>query len=352
MFKKPSSTASGKENVIARPRLGLSSLMHNPNAKKVDKDIESAGASFKVLKVENSRQEKAPTATSTSAKANKVQNHPLASSSKTTIASNTNRNVGSKLDRGENHAAWHNKVDKTKNVIDAEKYGKKIETTTHSVMNDNDSIDTKKSTDENVTTNDNKRNVDIGFGINSNDNFESNKTKEKDASSKSKLSETEDTKKQSPWDLTNFDIGRPLGRGKFGNVYLAREKNTKFVVALKVMFKKQVHVNNVEHQVRREIEIQSHLRHPNILRLFGYFHDQCRIYLILEFAPKGALYKELQNQPNKRFDEKRTAGYILSLADALIYLHERDVIHRDIKPENLLLGHNGKNCSMSILLLR
>jgi serine/threonine protein kinase len=32
----------------------------------------------------------------------------------------------------------------------------------------------------------------------------------------------------------------------------------------------------VEHQLRREIEIQSHLRHPNILRLFGYFYDEVR----------------------------------------------------------------------------
>lgn len=114
------------------------------------------------------------------------------------------------------------------------------------------------------------------------------------------------------------------------------------MVALKVLFKKQIQRDSVEHQVRREIEIQSHLRHPNILRLYGYFHDSARIYLILEYAPKGALYKELQSQPNKRFDEKRTAGYILSLADALLYLHDRDVIHRDIKPENLLLGHNGE----------
>lgn len=42
------------------------------------------------------------------------------------------------------------------------------------------------------------------------------------------------------WSLINFDIGRPLGRGKFGNVYLAREKETKFVIALKVLFKKQI----------------------------------------------------------------------------------------------------------------
>lgn len=97
----------------------------------------------------------------------------------------------------------------------------------------------------------------------------------------------------------------------------------------------------MEHQVRREIEIQSHLRHPHILRLYGYFHDEARIYLILEFAPRGTLFKELQSQPLRRFDERTSANYIKSLASALQYLHERDVIHRDIKPENLLLGHKG-----------
>ena len=36
------------------------------------------------------------------------------------------------------------------------------------------------------------------------------------------------------WSIEDFDIGRPLGKGKFGNVYLAREKKSKFIVALKV----------------------------------------------------------------------------------------------------------------------
>ena len=46
-------------------------------------------------------------------------------------------------------------------------------------------------------------------------------------------------------------------------------------------------------------------RHDHILRLFGYFHDKSRVYLILEYAPKGELYKELQRV--KRFDEKTSA---------------------------------------------
>ena len=108
---------------------------------------------------------------------------------------------------------------------------------------------------------------------------------------------------------------------------------------------------------RREIEIQSHLRHPNILRLFGYFYDECRVYLILEFAPKGELYKSLKQQPEGRFDEKLSARYINQMADALSYCHSKkvsissfcliihdfslQVIHRDIKPENLLLDAKG-----------
>lgn len=82
------------------------------------------------------------------------------------------------------------------------------------------------------------------------------------------------------WTLEDFDIGRPLGRGKFGNVYLARERRTKYIVALKVLFKSQLQQANVEHQLRREIEIQTHLRHPHILRLYGYFHDEVYLCVI------------------------------------------------------------------------
>ncbi|KAL4646318.1 aurora kinase A-A-like, partial [Arapaima gigas] len=161
-----------------------------------------------------------------------------------------------------------------------------------------------------------------------------------EAASVESLDSARKEKSKKSWTLENFDIGRPLGKGKFGNVYLARERQTKFILALKVLFKKQLEKAGVEHQLRREVEIQSHLRHPNILRLYGYFHDASRVYLILEFAPKGELYSELQRCGH--FDDQRTTTYITELADALHYCHSKKVIHRDIKPENLLLGANGQ----------
>ncbi|GBB87967.1 hypothetical protein RclHR1_14470008 [Rhizophagus clarus] len=103
------------------------------------------------------------------------------------------------------------------------------------------------------------------------------------------------------WALNNFDLGTGLGKGQFGRVYIAREKTSGFIVALKVLKISELIKNNAEKQLIREVEIQANLR-------------KCT-----------------------RFTEKRTSKYIAQMAGALGYIHKKHVIHRDIKPENLLL---------------
>lgn len=144
-----------------------------------------------------------------------------------------------------------------------------------------------------------------------------------------------------PWTRGDFQIGKPLGRGKFGRVYLAREKRTRHIVALKLMFKAEIVKENMEHQIIRELEINTRLRHPNILMLYTYFHDETRIFLVLEFAGGGELYKSMNKQPGRKFPEKLAAKYIDQVTDAVSYCHRHNVIHRDIKPENILLTLNG-----------
>ncbi|KAL6184066.1 hypothetical protein ACLB2K_045470 [Fragaria x ananassa] len=61
-------------------------------------------------------------------------------------------------------------------------------------------------------------------------------------------------------------------------------KQSNHIVALKVLFKNQLQQSQVEHQLRPEVEIQSHLHHPNIPCLYGYFYDQWNFdYCINEF---------------------------------------------------------------------
>ncbi|KAF9679881.1 hypothetical protein SADUNF_Sadunf06G0061700 [Salix dunnii] len=146
--------------------------------------------------------------------------------------------------------------------------------------------------------------------------------------------------RQRGWSIADFEIGKPLGRGKFGRVYVAREAKSKYIVALKVIFKEQIDKYNIHHQLKREMEIQTSLSHPNILRLYGWFHDEQRVFMILEYAHGGELFKELRKCGY--LSEKKAATYVASLANALAYCHEKDVIHRDIKPENLLLDHEGR----------
>ncbi|KAK4875517.1 hypothetical protein RN001_011939 [Aquatica leii] len=95
------------------------------------------------------------------------------------------------------------------------------------------------------------------------------------------------------WSLSAFELGTRLGRGKFGRVFIARERKTGYVVALKTLLKIEIANNNMERQVLREIEIQSHLK---------------------------------------------SSKYVYQVASALDYCHRKKVIHRDLKPENLLLS--------------
>jgi len=140
--------------------------------------------------------------------------------------------------------------------------------------------------------------------------------------------------------LADFEIGKKLGIGKFGKVYLCREKKSGYVCAIKVLYIDRLRKFQVERTLRREVEVMANVRHPNIVRLFGYFFDEKRVYLILEFCSKGELFDVLYDVG--KFSERRAAHYVRDLADALYYLHQKNIIHRDIKPENLLIDSKGR----------
>ena len=57
--------------------------------------------------------------------------------------------------------------------------------------------------------------------------------------------------------------------------------------------------NKIYDQIKNEIKIQFFLDHPNMIKLYGFFSDADRMYLIQEYAPGGDLYKTLKAQVHK-----------------------------------------------------
>jgi serine/threonine protein kinase len=96
-----------------------------------------------------------------------------------------------------------------------------------------------------------------------------------------------------------------------------------------VLFKSVLVSSGGINNLKREVEIQSRMNHPNILKLHGYFYDDAHVHLILEYATQGELFKQLHK--NKYLEESVAVHYISQVLDALIYCHQCNVIHRDIK---------------------
>jgi serine/threonine protein kinase len=142
------------------------------------------------------------------------------------------------------------------------------------------------------------------------------------------------------WTINDFELGRRLGKGAFGQVYLARERATGYIVCLKIFDKAHLQRKRMEFSIRREIKNQAQLRHVNIVQLLGYFYDETRIYLILEYAARGHFMRILQRIG--RFDEQTAAHLLCELCTVISFCHHKHVIHRDLKLENILMGLDGE----------
>lgn len=136
--------------------------------------------------------------------------------------------------------------------------------------------------------------------------------------------------------IESFQIGRPIGQGKYGTIYLSRVKNKpELVVAIKVMFKSCLKKMNVK-QLLRELRHLDRCQGENIIGLYDFFHDSDRIYLVMEYANGGDLYHSLCSR--KRFSEVEAAKIFKQAVTAIKKAHDCGIVHRDIKPENFVFS--------------
>ena len=84
----------------------------------------------------------------------------------------------------------------------------------------------------------------------------------------------------------------------------------------------------------REVQILSALKHPNIIRLYAAYETPRRLYLVTELATGGELMKRL-GEDTKVYSEDAVRRHVLTILEAVEYMHLKQIAHRDLKPENV-----------------
>ncbi|XP_072291025.1 NUAK family SNF1-like kinase 1 [Eucyclogobius newberryi] len=140
-----------------------------------------------------------------------------------------------------------------------------------------------------------------------------------------------------------YELLETLGRGTYGKVKKAIERQSGRAVAIKSIRKDKIKDEQDMVHIRREIEIMSSLRHPHIISIYEVFENKDKIVIVMEYASKGELYDYISER--RRLSERETRHFFRQIVSAVHHCHKNGVVHRDLKLENVLLD---ENCNIKI----
>jgi eukaryotic-like serine/threonine-protein kinase len=143
---------------------------------------------------------------------------------------------------------------------------------------------------------------------------------------------------------SRFEVLAPLGRGGFGSVYEARDRETGQRVALKELGRPSG--DNLA-RFKQEFRALAGLEHPNLVGLRELFEQNGRWFIVMELIAgcdfiahvRSARGADNSNEPE--FDEGKLRTALRGIAQGLIALHEFGVLHRDLKPSNVCVTPEG-----------
>lgn len=166
-------------------------------------------------------------------------------------------------------------------------------------------------------------------------NSETDATQLQDSESETRARQLSTGGGQPPSQVAGYRILRPLGEGKYGAVWLAREQNTGKHVAIKFY----THRRGVDWSLLgREVEKLAVLytsRNVVGLQAVGWDHDPP--YYVMEYLENGSLAGRLEHGPLPVAEAVRLAREV---CHGLVHAHGSGILHCDLKPANILLGQD------------
>ncbi|MEX0937484.1 MAG: serine/threonine-protein kinase [Pirellulales bacterium] len=139
--------------------------------------------------------------------------------------------------------------------------------------------------------------------------------------------------------LGPYRIGKVLGRGGMGTVYEGTDAETGQRAAIKVLTPQLAVAEGFRERFEAEIDSLKKLRHPHIVRLYGYGEQEGYLFYAMELVEGSSLEEEIRS--GRRFNWREATTIGIQVCKALKHAHDHGVIHRDIKPANLLYDSDG-----------
>jgi serine/threonine protein kinase/formylglycine-generating enzyme required for sulfatase activity len=143
-----------------------------------------------------------------------------------------------------------------------------------------------------------------------------------------------------PDQLGRFPIQKQLGMGSYGIVYLATDTNVGMRdVALKVPRPERFRNEPQRRQFLRDAEHAARLKHPGIVTIYGIESDGDRLFIIQEYLSGGDLRQRIKAGA---VTCERAVAWMIPIAEAVAFAHQKNVFHRDLKPANILLDERNQ----------
>ncbi len=149
--------------------------------------------------------------------------------------------------------------------------------------------------------------------------------------------------------LDHYRVIERIGQGGMATVYLAVDTRSQEDVALKILSPTMSSDRRFVKRFRREAQLVSQLKHPNIVSVLAYGQVQGVIYLVMPLIRGETMHQRIARGA---ISGEESTKWIGQLADALAFAHENGVIHRDIKPSNVILNDSGDACLTDFGLAR
>lgn len=132
-----------------------------------------------------------------------------------------------------------------------------------------------------------------------------------------------------------YEIVAAKGRGTFGMVYQALDKQLGRMVALKILRTEYLHNKEVVLRFQREAQAVSMIRHPNVVEIYSVGELEGIPFFVMPFIGEQDIEGLLEKEVRLTLFQSLRLGYYISLG--LQAAHQAGVIHRDLKPANILL---------------